>query len=106
MSQVFTAQAVDGASAPFKHLGRGAALNLYVSGNLGGGRVIVEAQTPDGSAWQPLAGGVITEPGVHVLQAAPLVGRLRLQDASGANLNAWVEADSHQTRTRVGEVSA
>ncbi len=59
MSQVFTAQAIDGASAPFQHLGRGAALNLYVSGNLGGGRVIVEAQAPSGPAWLPLTGGVI-----------------------------------------------
>lgn len=106
MSQVFTAQAADGASQVFRHLGRGAALNVYLAGGLGGGQVVIEAQTPDGLAWTRLSGGVLTTPGLHVISAAPFLGRLRLEGATGAALDAWVEADKHATRWRVERAEA
>lgn len=106
MSQVFTAQAADGASLVFRHLGRGAALNVYLAGDLGGGQVIVEAQAPDGSDWVRMAGGVLTTPGMHVITAAPFVGRLRLEGAAAAALSAWVEVDRHHTRWRVERADA
>jgi hypothetical protein len=106
VSQVFIQQTIDAASQAFRHLGRGAALNIYLSGDLGGGQVIVEAQTPGGSAWTRLAGGVLTTPGMHVIVAAPFVGRLRLEGADTAALDAWVEADNHQARWRVERAEA
>lgn len=102
--QVFTNQAADGASTEFKHFGEVgdyALLNVYVAGTFGGGTVTVEAELPDGSGWVAVAGGAITEAGMHVIDAGPFVGRLSLAGATGPTINAWVESDSVTTRNRV-----
>lgn len=106
MTQLFTAQATSQASEPFLHLGREAALNVYLAGDLAEGRVIVEAQTPDGAGWVRLAGGVLTMPGMHVIVAAPFVGRLRLEGTDAAALDAWVEVDKASTRRRVEQAAS
>lgn len=106
--QVFTAQATDDRSSLFKHFGEDGDhnyMNVYVAGNLGGGTITVEAQTPDGLSWVPVAGGEITVPGMHVIDAGPFIGSLNLVGATGASVNAWVESDSQAARDRVADAT-
>lgn len=97
MSQIFSSQKSDGVSATFRHAG-GSPLNVYLAGDLGGGEAIIEALTPDGSTWVRLAGGVLSKPGMHAIDAAPFVGRMRLEGAAGASLSAWAESRMPATR--------
>lgn len=100
MTQLFTGQAADGQSEIFKHYGEGS-LNIYIAGEMGGGTVTVEAQTPDGKQWVPVAGGDITGAGLHIMQAAPLIGRLSLAGSNGASVDAWAEQYSSSLKDRV-----
>ena len=99
--QLFNAQAADGSSAIFKHIASNSVLNVYVSGDLGGGILAVEAQTPDGLTWEPISGGKVSESGVHAIFAAPFVGRVTLSGSTNASLTVWVEDDSADTQARV-----
>ncbi len=103
MNKVFDNQTADGNSTTFKHLGSSRVLNVYVAGSLGGGTVVVEAQTPDEAEWVPLAGGEIIEPGMHAVFAAPFVGRLSLSGATAASVDAWIETDDAVAQDRVYE---
>jgi len=103
MQQVFDNQAADGTSSTFKHLGSSRVLNVYVAGTLGGGTVTVEAQTPDGERWVPVAGGSIDRPGMHAIFAAPFVGRLTLAGSTGASVYAYAETDDAEAQNRVYE---
>lgn len=105
MTQVFTGQAADGVSQSFKYDGGGKALNVYLSNNLGGGTVTLEALLPDGSAWVSLPGISLTGAGLHVVleRAAPFIGRLRLSGSTSASLDGWVEGDSASAYRRVLE---
>lgn len=100
--QLFDNQAADGASDDFKYFGGNSGLlNLYVAGDLAGGTLIVEAETPDESTYLPVA--EVSGPGMHVLSAAPFVGRVRLSGATGASLSVWAEAESARSVSRVRE---
>lgn len=100
--QVFTDQAADGSSEEFKHYDGRRFINVWVSGDLGGGTIQIESQTPDGSAFIPLNGGDITEARMFTIEAAPFVGRLTLAGATAPNVNAWVEEDSKTWAETVG----
>ena len=100
--RVFDGQTADGSSIEFKNLtGTSGLVNIYVSGELGGGTVTVEAELPDSSGWVPVTGGTITEPGLYVIDSTYFVGRLTLSGSSGANINAWVEGGDVVLKTRI-----
>ena len=103
MAKIFNNQTTNGVSAQFKCFGVRNVVNLYIAGSLGGGTITVEAETPDSTAWVPLAGGTISTPGLHVISAAPFVSRLSLAGSTGANVSAWVEIDDFVSRDRVIE---
>lgn len=92
--QLFYGQSTDGASAEFKHPDGSKFLNVWVAGDLGGGTVWVEAQTPDGLEFVPLEGSSTTEAQMFTIEAAPFVGRLILSGSTGASVDAWVELES------------
>lgn len=101
MEQVFNGQSADGNSTNFKHLGNSKALNIYVAGDLGGGTVTVQAQTPDESGWIMVAGGEFTAAGMHSVFSAPFVGRLVLSGSAGASVDAYIESDNGASQDRV-----
>lgn len=95
-------QAADGSSVTFAHFGGASGLlNLYVAGDLGGGTLTVEAEVPDESVFVPVA--EVTEPGMHVVSAAPFVGRITLAGATAPDVSVWVEAESDKATARVRE---
>lgn len=61
---------------------------LVVAGDLGGGTVTAQLQTPDGQ-WVDLLDSGMAEPGAQVLFAPPGRLRLRLAGATDARVNAW-----------------
>lgn len=100
--ELFKNQTADGSSEAFAHFGGASGLhNLYVAGTLGGGTLTVEAETPDESGWVPVA--EITEPGLHVISAAPFVCRVTLAGATAPDVSVWVEAESAKVTARVRE---
>jgi len=100
--QVLDTLTADGSSDAFKHFGGASGLmNLYVAGNLGGGTLTLEAETPDESAYVPVA--EITDPGMHVVSAAPFVGRVTLTGGTSPSLSVWVEAEAASLSQRVRE---
>lgn len=102
--QLFTDQTANGSSVDFKHFGGASGLmNIYVSGDLGGGTLTVEAEDPSETGYLPLAGGALTEPGMHVISAAPFVGRVTLSGSTGAIISVWAEAESTRVQQRVRE---
>ncbi|MCE8012888.1 hypothetical protein [Billgrantia desiderata] len=102
--QLFDQQDADAASEDFKYFGGATGLlNLYVAGDLGGGTLHIEAETPDESTHVPVAS--VTEPGLHVISAAPFVGRVRLDGSTSANVSVWAEAESPKSVARVREDS-
>lgn len=100
--ELFKNQASDATSPAFAHFGGASGLlNLYVAGDLGGGTLTLEAETPDESAWVTVA--EVTEAGLHVVSAAPFVGRVALADATSPDVSVWVEAESAKVTNRVRE---
>lgn len=97
--QIVSAQAADGSTQDVEHLGsrQNGMLNVYVSGNLGGGTLTLEAKTPGGTyvPYQTLAVGLVS------LDLAPLVYRLTLTGATTPNFSAWAEDDSEFTQDTV-----
>lgn len=93
----------DTTSEPFKHFGGASGLmNLYVSGDLAEGKLLLEAETPDESTYVKVA--EITEPGMHVISAAPFVGQITLAGVTTtADLSVWVEGESIKLTQRVRE---
>lgn len=94
----------DTASVDFVHLGQGSTsgmLNLYIAGDIGGGQLIVEAKLPDGSGYVPIAGQTHTAAGMHVIEAGPFVGRVRLAGSTAPDLSVWQEPDSYKRRMEV-----
>lgn len=90
MQQVFSAQAADGASSLAKTIGSPRGANVFVSGNLGGGTIKVEAEAPDGS-FIPLDGISITAAGVYIVDGAPRRLRLSLSGSTGPSVTAWIQ---------------
>jgi len=100
--ELFKNQAADGSSATFAHFGGASGLlNFYVAGDLGGGTLTVEAEVPDESGFVPVA--EVTEPGLHVVSAAPFVGRVTLAGATTPDVSVWAEAESAKVTARVRE---
>ena len=100
--QVFDGQTADGSSLEFKNLtGTLGHVNVYLSGDLGGGTVTIEAELPDESGWVPLFEGELTEVGLYVIETTYFVGRLTLSGSTGANVNAWVDGENVTLKTRV-----
>lgn len=100
--QVFDGQTADGSSTEFKNLtGTTGHVNIYLSGNLGGGAVTVEAELPDESGWVPLFDGALESTGLYVIETTYFVGRLSLSGSSGASVSAWVEGENVTLKTRV-----
>lgn len=100
--ELFKNQADDATSTPFAHFGGAAGLlNLYVAGDLDGGTLTLEAEAPDESGWVPVA--EVTEPGLHVVSAAPFVGRVTLAGATAPDVSVWAEAESAKVTARVRE---
>lgn len=97
--KVFDNVVADGASAAFpNHEGKG---NLYVSGNLGGGTITVEAKAPGEATWVPVEGVSITAAGMFVIDTAPAVFRLSLAGATTPAVNAWFESASSSVASRI-----
>ncbi len=105
--QLFANQTADGTSADFKHFGGATGLmNVYVVGALGGATLTVRAEDPGETGYIPLAGGAITEPGMHVVSAAPFVGQVALTGATAStDVSVWVEAEAARVQQRVREDS-
>ena len=99
--QLFTNQAANGTSEEFAYRGeRGTGLmNVYVAGSLGGGTLTVQAKVPGGDVFVSVT--TITEPGMHVIEAAPFIGRLELTDSTSPDLSVWIESDGTEARSRL-----
>lgn len=97
--QIANAQTVNGSTQQVIYLGSReyGRVNVYVTGSLGGGTLTLEAKAPD-SAFIP----VQTLPvGMTTMDAAPMVYRLTLAGATGANFSAYAESDSEFTQDKV-----
>jgi len=91
--QIFNGQTEDGVSEIFRVQRADELVNIWVSGDLGGGTVTVESLAPDGTTWVKVNGSEITEPLMITLEAPRFDARLRLADSTDANINAWAERD-------------
>ncbi len=103
--KVFDNQGADGNSAifypdvPNSITGKGL---IYVSGNLGGGTITVEAELPDESAFVDVPGiADITATGAYSFDLGPFVGRLVLTGATTPAVDAWVEFDGESLRNLI-----
>lgn len=100
--QIFTNQQSNGESDLFKNLvGSTGRVNVYISGDLGGGTIQVQALTPDGSEWVPVTGGEITNPGLYVIDSGYFVGRLTFSGATTPSVNAWAVLENSVDKLRV-----
>lgn len=88
--QIFTAQTADGTSEEFKYLYGYKPFNIFVTGDLGGGTLQLEALAPDGTTWVPVSESSITEIGMNVATAHPFTGRLVLSGSTTPNIDVWV----------------
>lgn len=92
----------DNSTPAFRYLG--GKLNVYLTGEFGGGTVAIEAKAPDGD-WVPLTDSAMTEKGLFVVEAAPFVGRVTLSGADGASLGVYIEEDEYDAALRVESVT-
>jgi len=96
---LFENQTADGSSAWAPIISTGL-VNLYVSGDLGGGTLTIEALDP-GSNIVVVDGGVITTAGMHLIEAGSFKGRAVLTGSAAANVNAYIEVENVKTRLAV-----
>lgn len=94
--QIVSAQAANGSTPDFEYLGsrQNGKLNIYVTGDLGGGTLTLEAKAPNGVyvAVQTLTVGAVS------LDYAPAVFRLTLTGATAPSFSAYAEDDSEYTQ--------
>lgn len=76
-------------------------INLYVSGDLGGGILTMEALSPDGVSIVPVNGGIITAPGLFLLEAGSFAVRGTLTGSALADISVYIEVESVVTRMAV-----
>lgn len=102
--QVFDGQTADGESGVFHHISprnHPPFLHIFLSGDLGGGSVIVKAKNPITGDFVAMAGGEeLDSLGMHVIEAASFTGKLELSGATSADLSAVIE-NPHSADTRV-----
>lgn len=100
--KVFDGQSANGTSTLFSNFtGTTGRVHVYVSGDLGGGTINVEARLPDESAWVAVDGGEITGTGLFILESSYFVGRLNLTGATTPSVDAWVVAETAETKVSV-----
>lgn len=103
--QVFTNQAANGNSLLFapsvpRLFTRFA--NIYVSGDMGGGTITIEAELPDASDFVTVSTSLsITATGMYILETGPFVGRLVLSGATTPDIDAWVEFEGDSVRDKI-----
>lgn len=81
----------DETSIPFEYLHGTKLANLYVTGDLGGGAVVLEALAPNTGTYVPLSGVDITSPGMYTIAANAFAGRVRLEGATSAELTVIIQ---------------
>ena len=96
---LFENQTVDGSSAWFPIISAGD-INLYVSGDLGGGTLTIEALDPGGNTVL-VDGGTITATGLYLIEAGSFKGRATLAGSTGADVNVYIEVENVATRMSV-----
>lgn len=79
----------NGFSLPFESASLDYSANIYVTGDLGGGNITIEALAPNG-IWVPIAGDPINAVGLYSLSTFPFIGRVVLSDASSANVSVFL----------------
>lgn len=73
--------------------------NLYVSGNLGGGKLTTEVMLPDGQTWiQTDLDEFITQPGLYVIESSSVILRVRLSGSSNASLTVWLMTEGVENK--------
>ncbi len=73
--------------------------NLYVSGDLGGGKLTSEVLMPDGETWiQTEVEEFISNPGLYVIESSSVIIRFRLSGSSNPNLTVWLMADGVENK--------
>lgn len=80
----------DGPSDPFEYMHDSKSLNVYVTGNLGGGSITFEALAPNGE-WVPIAGDPIDAIGLYDMSGFPFVGRAVLSGSAAASVSVFVQ---------------
>lgn len=98
--KLFDEQTVDGISEDFEYMHGTKAMNIYVSGGLGGGTLTLEAKNPDGEYLYvgsiKVNGSSGTKgdgTGMYTLESFPYVGRIRLEGSSGASLTVFIQGN-------------
>ena len=87
---LFENQVASGESLPFEYMLGTQMINVYVTGDLGGGSITFEAIAPNG-VFTPVAGDPITEPGMYTFEAFQMVGKAVLAGATGANVSMFLQ---------------
>lgn len=87
---LLNAVSADGVSSPFEYMHDSKSLNVYVTGDLGGGSISFEALAPNG-VWVPIIGDPIDAVGLYDMSGFPFVARAVLSGASAANVTVIVQ---------------
>lgn len=89
----------DAVSDPVKIVLGSQGANLYVSGDLGGGKVTTEVLVPDGITWiQTDLDEFIIQPGLYVIESSSVILRVRLSGSTNPNLTVWLMSEGVENK--------
>lgn len=73
--------------------------NLYVVGDLGGGKLVSEVLVPDGQTWiQTEMDEYISQPGLYVIESSSVIIRFRLIESENPNLTVWLMSEGVENK--------
>lgn len=88
---LFNGQAVNGSSPVFEYMHGTKMMNIYVSGDFGGGTLTLEAISPNNVTFVPVKSITINGAGMYSLQAFPFRARVTLAGATNPLLSVYVQ---------------
>ncbi len=92
--RLFNNQTSDGVTREVRIVAGSKGANLYVVGDLGGGKITTEVLVPDGVTWIPSdPDEYVTKQGLYTIASSSVILRVRLSGSTNPNVTIWLMLD-------------
>lgn len=88
--------AANATSLNFDYMDNAHPMNIYITGDLGGGNVAIEALAPDGT-YVPVVDLTFSEVGMYTIGVFPFIGRCVLASATAADVSVYLQGSVRPT---------